>query len=338
MLNQITKTISLPFCIIWSIIVGTLKRSFAPLRTYVQGGQFRKSHVQLEGKVAVITGGPSALEIAVDLARREARVIIGVKNPKDDAEKILEIIADRTGSTNVHIEELNLASFDSVRGFVKKFREKEERLDILINCSNTAPFGKTPEGIKWAMMDNFYGHFLLTLNLLDVLKKSSPSRIVIQTSKLHGHSMEFWNKLQWWNLKDLCHFSGYFMSSLSNVIFTQLLAKKLTKTGITVNCYHEGYTAQRLLPQCLLRFLNPTFLEFFFKTPRSAAQTAICLAVDPDLAEVSGKFFSDCKEMEVSKKANNTDAAKFIWQNALQVTSTSIEDLEITKKFPEIKD
>lgn len=49
------------------------------------------------------------------------------------------------------------------------------------------------------------------------------------------------------------------------------------------------------------------------KTPKSGAQTSLKLAIDPDLEKISGKYFRDCKEEEVSLEARNDEKCEWLW-------------------------
>lgn len=50
-----------------------------------------------------------------------------------------------------------------------------------------------------------------------------------------------------------------------------------------------------------------------FKTPESGAQTTLRLALDPELENVTGKYFSDCKEKSVSRAAKDDETAAWLW-------------------------
>ena len=86
------------------------------------------------------------------------------------------------------LEEIDLASLESVRKFADKVLNSEPRLDILINNAGVmvCPYQKTKEGFEMQFGTNRLGHFLLTILLLDRLKRSQPSRIVIVSSSAHG--------------------------------------------------------------------------------------------------------------------------------------------------------
>ena len=49
------------------------------------------------------------------------------------AQKACDKIMLESNSKTVYVEQLDLSSFDSIRAFAKNFKEKFNRLDILIN-------------------------------------------------------------------------------------------------------------------------------------------------------------------------------------------------------------
>lgn len=59
----------------------------------------------------------------------------------------------------------------------------------------------------------------------------------------------------------------------------------------------------------------------FIKTPVQGAQMQIKLAVDPDLEDVTGKYFSNLKEEKPSNEALNDDTAKWLWEKSCQLVS-----------------
>ena len=59
-----------------------------------------------------------------------------------------------------------------------------------------APYSLSPEGFDSVMATNHVGHFLLTLSLIDILKRSAPSRIVNVSSVAHSfiNEVDYTNK------------------------------------------------------------------------------------------------------------------------------------------------
>ena len=120
------------------------------------------------------------------LAKRKAFVTLACRDRQRGqaaADKIIEI----TKNLNVFVEELDLASLQSIRNFAKKFKEKSKQLDILINNAGVfiSQYTKTQDGFESHFGVNHLGHFLLTNLLLDLIKSSAPSRIINLSSDLH---------------------------------------------------------------------------------------------------------------------------------------------------------
>ena len=153
-------------------------------------GAVCKSKARLDGKTVIITGANTGigLETAVDLAKRNARVILACRSVERGETAAVEV-RKRSGNDNVVFVQLDLASLDSVRKFATKILEEEPRIDILINNVGilSPSFTKTADGIEATFAVNHLGHFLLTNLLLDRIKEAPSARIVNVSSM--GHSM-----------------------------------------------------------------------------------------------------------------------------------------------------
>ena len=135
---------------------------------------------------------------------------------------------------------IDLSSFQSIRDFAKEFLSKEERLDVLIhNAGYGGAFQKhkSADGIEITYAINHYGPFLLTHLLIDILKKSAPSRIVVVASdlyKLANVNLDNMNPIDTWPTY------LYYSSKGANILFTIELARRLEGTNVSVNCLHPG--------------------------------------------------------------------------------------------------
>jgi len=76
---------------------------------------------------------------AVDLARRNARVILACRNT-ESATAACARMRLATGNENIVVLELDLSRLKSVRRFASIILEKESRLDILVNNAGTAGY------------------------------------------------------------------------------------------------------------------------------------------------------------------------------------------------------
>ena len=214
---------------------------FDPIASYTRSGKYINDNAKITGKVVIVTGANTGIGKAtvLDLAKRGGKIYLACRSEEKGIAALNEI-KEATGNENLHFLALDLTSLDSVREFSKKFHELETRLDILINNAGLlSPLERTKEGFEINMGVNHLGHFLLTNLLLDLLKVSAPSRIVVVSSDLHRVG-----NIDKENFNSDKSFAGsvraYGNSKLANILFTRKLSKMLQGTGVTVNSLCPG--------------------------------------------------------------------------------------------------
>lgn len=289
-----------------------------------------KSSAHMVGKVVIVTGGNSGLgwETARDLAERGARVIIACRNVKR-ATEARDLIVILTGNNDVHFQQLNLQSFRSIRKFAEHIISTEKRLDVLINNAGAGGLGnyKTEDGLHVGMQVNFFGPFLLTCLLVPLLKKSAPSRIVSVSSMIHKYGIVDFDNLnmeKYWS-----DYLVYANSKLFLNLMTLELSKRLKGSGVTVNALHPGVASTNLfrnIPNAFLRGFVEYSLGFMFQTAREASQTSIYLAVSREVTDVSGRYFSDCREKKPSQASLDEDASSRLWSESEKLVKFSLTD------------
>lgn len=121
-----------------------------------------------------------------------------------------------------------------------RFHEVENQLHILVNNAGVmaSPKVMTKDGFEQQIGVNHMGHFLLTNLLLDLLKISAPSRIVVVSSLFHLFGRI--NKEDLNSEKSYWKWIAYGQSKLANILFTKELARQLEGTSVTVNALHPG--------------------------------------------------------------------------------------------------
>ena len=128
---------------------------------------------EMQNKICIVTGSNSGIgkETAVELAKKRATVVMVVRN-KERGDKAQKEIVKRSGNNSVDLMICDLSSMKSIRQFAEEFKRKYKRLDVLVNNAG-AVFNKrevTPEGNERTFAVNYLGPFLLTRELLDMLK------------------------------------------------------------------------------------------------------------------------------------------------------------------------
>ncbi|XP_068171758.1 retinol dehydrogenase 12 [Antennarius striatus] len=255
--------------------------------------------VRLKGKTAIVTGANTGIGkfIALDFARRGARVILACRSESRGTAALQEI-REKTGNSDVHLRLVDLSSLDSVRGFAEGILQEEKALHILVNNAAVSglPREITKDGLDATFATNHLGPFLLTNLLLDLMKRSAPSRIVTVSSVNHKKGQV-----------DFSHFHGenltYFMdkvynhTKLHNVICTNELARRLQGTGVTANSVHPGVVLTEVMRHYpfMARFLFNLIGFFFFKSSEEGAVSPIYCAVAEEMEGITGKYIdSDC--------------------------------------------
>lgn len=178
----------------------------------------------------------------------------------------------------------------------------------------------TKDGLEMQIGTNHFGHFYLTKLLLDMMKGSAPARIITVSSIAHVFGTIHRDDLQ--SEKSYSKWDAYNQSKLANILFTRELAKRLNGTNVTANSLHPGVVQTELLSG--LTWMDRLMLPptIFMKTPKSGAQTSIMLAVDPDLANVTGKYFADCAIASESWKGRSDDDATWLWDESERIIQT----------------
>ncbi len=222
-------------------IGGTVAGAFYLLRRTVAGAVCQ-SKALLSGKTVVITGGNTGIgkATAVDLARRNARVILACRSV-EKGEKAAVDVRRESGNNNVIFRQLDLASLASVRQFAAQILKEEQKIDILINNAGIfgCPYWKTEDGFEMQFGVNHLGHFLLTNLLLERIKEAPAARIVNVSSSLYKRcdGIKF-DDLQ---METSYHSQrAYAHSKLATILFTRALARRLEGSNATVNVIHPG--------------------------------------------------------------------------------------------------
>lgn len=276
----------------------------------------------MHGKLVVITGGNTGIgkETARALSRQGARVVIGCRDVAKGERAAAEITAE--SGREVAVLALDLASFASIRAFAEQVLDTCPRVDVLLLNAGVVLGDRreTADGFEATFGINHLGHFLLTELLLDRVKASAPSRIVVVSSDAHRRAK---TGLDWDELAQRRHgYSGwqvYCESKLANVLFTRELARRLEGTGVTVNALHPGVVATEFAQGGDVRGPVSWFFRFaspFLKTPAQGAVTSIFLASSPEVDTTTGGYFKDCQEVKPNRAARDDHAARRLWEES----------------------
>ena len=280
----------------------------------------------MEGKIVIVTGGNYGIGKATAraLAGMGATVVLAVRN-REKGERAREEIVAKTGSQSVAVMVCDLASKDSIKRFSKEFRSRHDSLDVLINNAG-AVFAKrrlSADGIESTLAVNYIGPFLLTRELLPLLKAGAPSRIVNVSSGLSGNAKIDFDDLQ--NETGYKGMQAYAGSKLMLTTYTLELARRLEGTGVTANVVEPGFVATSLGRNSgsLLNSVMFTLVRPMQITPEKAAKNTVYAATSPDLEEVAGKVFAKKQEKETPPITHDGEARRRLWDGTERLLGLS---------------
>jgi NAD(P)-dependent dehydrogenase (short-subunit alcohol dehydrogenase family) len=249
----------------------------------------------MSGRVCVLTGATSGIgsELARGLAARGATLIIIGRNAERTHATAL-LLGQTTPTTAVVAD---LSSPPAVRAAARAIAARHPLIHVLVNNAGiwTTRRSLSPEGIELTWATNVLGPHVLTHALLHRLRESAPSRIINVASTYAGDldldDVEFTRRT--WN-----GLTAYRQSKLALRMWTWTLAARLAAFRITANAVHPGgtytgiYRSPRGLPGAMLRL----YARLAKASPRDGSTTPLWLSSAPELEDVTGRFWTDCRE------------------------------------------
>ena len=193
-------------------------------------------------EVIVVTGSTDGMgrALALELGAQGAHVIVHGRNEERGQEVVRRI--QEEGSGSARFIRADLASFDEIRELARTIRDEYHRLDVLVN---NAGIGRgadqslrevSRDGHELRFQVNYLSGFLLTHELLPLLRDSAPARIVNVASGAQT-AIDFDDVML---ERDYDGSTAYAQSKLAQVLFTFDLAEELEGTGVTVNTLHPA--------------------------------------------------------------------------------------------------
>lgn len=259
----------------------------------------------LSGKTYIVTGANSGvgLETTRHLVKQGAHVVMACRRT-DAGEEVAKSFGASKGSYKVM--KLDLADLQSVRDFVSTFLDKYDRLDGIacnagmVNMGGNEP-AYTKDGIELTIGISYFGHFLLTELLLDILKKSAPARVVILSSVVHAGNP---NNRPDVNLSDInfknrdySPFGAYAEAKVATNLYAMELGKRLKDAGVSAFSVHPGWarsnfgSGARFPMNILMSVMRPLTRTMSDSSEESAQTSLHCLLSDEALNH-SGAYFS----------------------------------------------
>jgi NAD(P)-dependent dehydrogenase (short-subunit alcohol dehydrogenase family) len=272
----------------------------------------------MRGKTVVITGGTSGIgEVAAEaLAKMGARIVLIARDKLRGAAMLARLRGQAPNLAHA-IYFADLTRLSEMKRVAAQVANTEPPIDVLINNAGAlfATRRLTEDRLETTFALNHMAYFVLTEKLHERLLAAGAARVINTASASHrGATLDF-DDLQ--SARNFGAVKAYGRSKLCNILFTRELARHLRGTGVTANCLHPGFVATRFADQSgglISRFV--WLAKFFAISPVKGAETIIYLASSPDVAQITGQYFSKCLPTISSPSAQDDESAALLWQRS----------------------
>jgi NAD(P)-dependent dehydrogenase (short-subunit alcohol dehydrogenase family) len=264
-------------------------------------------------ELAVITGTTHGIgRVTSRELARAGKTVVMLCRDVAAAGAVRTEIMQQAPRARVEVVRCDLASLASVREAAAQVRRDFPPLGLLVNNAGVVSTRRrtSVDGFELTFATNHLGPFLLTALLSDHLDQGA--RIVMVASRIH-----YRGRLDLAAVTD-SHAryratAAYARSKLANVMHSFALARRMAGAGISVNCLHPGVVTTNLLPRWL-RAIKPLITRVMFDAERGA-RTTIHLALDPDVAGQSGRYFDEYQRPRTaSALANDVELQEALWR------------------------
>ncbi|KRZ83628.1 Procollagen-lysine,2-oxoglutarate 5-dioxygenase 3, partial [Trichinella sp. T8] len=280
------------------------------------------------GKTVLVTGASAGIGAATaeDLCARGGKVIWGARDVRKAQKKLDDIAWTIHHGPRGYVLKIDLSSKKMIEDFVDEFKKREKRLDCLIlNAAYWGPKRTTVDGFEETVGVNHLGHMYLVYLLMDLLKKSTPSRIIVLGSDIHRlcKGVQFDDFMSDNGYKQ---YKSYAHSKLCNMLFARELAHRLKGTGVTVHIVHPGtpVPSELMRHNWLSMVVFHTFIirplqHLFCRTVYQGSQTTVYCACSDECGEDTGNYYENMRKDTPSAAAMDDEAAKKLWKLSCQL-------------------
>jgi len=315
----------------------------------------------MKQQTVIITGANSGIgkAAAYKFTGEGHKVIMACRN-LEKSRPVRDQIAADTGNNRVHLEQVDMGSFESIRDFCSTCCEKYHELDILIHnaayFNHGASYKQSPDGIEITFATNVAGPFLMTMLLRDLLAKSKDARILHAGSNIIKHFLNPKKEIDFDHLRkepenprEHSVYINYRNSKMALLMLTFRMAEEFADDGIkTYSLQINGATMSK---EALMKVkphwrIIARIQNLFFRPPEFTANLYIEICTSDRFRELSGVHLNH--KLEVMQPAQtgkgiitdlkqgigadvypayalNNEIINNIWDTCRQLTDTTIE-------------
>jgi NAD(P)-dependent dehydrogenase (short-subunit alcohol dehydrogenase family) len=263
----------------------------------------------------LVTGATDGLgrALADRLAADGATLILHGRNP-DKLERTAYDIHRTHGVPLPRTIVADLTSLAEVRRLGTEVRSATSRLDVLVSNAGIGggkPDGRTrqtsADGYELRFAVNYLAGFLLTLELLPLLRRNAPARIV-NVASIGQHPIDFDDLMIG---HDYSGIRAYGQSKLAQIMSGFELAARVPPAEVTVNSLHPAtYMPTKIVLAEVGHHIDSL---------DDGVHAARRLVSSDALAGTTGRFFDRTREARAHPQAYDSQAREELWMRSLDL-------------------
>lgn len=276
-------------------------------------------------KTILITGGNRGIgkAIALSLSKQNYKVII-VSRDENKGQEVVNEINKITNNNNIYCLQGDLSSINKCYQLAEDIKKQFPDINVLINNAGVWMTKKeiNEDGLELSFMVNYLAPFILSTNLLNLLKQNSPSRIVNVNAGLYFKGSLEIDKTPYG--KDFHKIRTYANTKLCSTMFNLNFSKQLEGTGVTINAVHPGVINTGLGDFSGILGTLLKFIKKFWKSPEFGAESPVWLATSKDLEYINGKYFNLKEEIPYSENALDENLRNKLYENTIELLKNKL--------------
>jgi NAD(P)-dependent dehydrogenase (short-subunit alcohol dehydrogenase family) len=274
----------------------------------------------LDEQTILITGSTDGLgeATAEKLVRQGATLLVHGRSEQKLERALAKLGVDRGARVRGLLGDLG--SLEQVRRLARCVERDVDRLDVLVNNAGVAIMDgrrESHDGFELTFAVNYLSHFLLTAELLPLLRRSAPSRIV-NVASIGQSPVDFDDPMAEGGYEG---FRAYTQSKLAQIMFTIELADRLRAAGesdVTVNALHPATLMDT-------QMVRTSFGRAGHSEVEEGVESLSRLVADPELDGVSGRYFDQLEEGAPHEQADDANARRRLWDLSEELVGEPFE-------------
>lgn len=273
----------------------------------------------MPNKTVLVTGATDGIgrQTALELAQLGYEVLLHGRSEEKCIAAQNEI-RELAENENIRYYIADFNQLSNIKKLADDIKNDYDSLDVLVNNAGVYrnEYTETADGYETTFAVNHLAYFLLTHELIDLLRKSESARIVNVSSIAHTRGKINFDDINAHNGYDA--YPAYAQSKLANVMFTSALDRRLKNEEITVNSLHPGVIDTKLLRE--------GFNMTTGASVKQGAATSVYLASSFEVEKISGKYFENSEVKDTAPPAKDEEAQERLWKLSEDMTGIKSED------------